>query len=87
MIKLRLLGAAVVLSSALVGPAMAQHANSHPGYHAQNSACENREPGNPYNPQRDYQQWSAWRAEGGWDSRNDCWNDSPPSSRRLGFQP
>jgi hypothetical protein len=30
------------------------------------------EPGNPYNPQTDYQTWSAWRALGAWDSRNDC---------------
>jgi hypothetical protein len=31
-----------------------------------------REPGNPYNPDTDYQAWSAWRALGAWDSRNDC---------------
>jgi hypothetical protein len=30
------------------------------------------EPGNPYNPQTDYQGWSAWRQLGAWDSRNDC---------------
>jgi hypothetical protein len=30
------------------------------------------EPGNPYNPRADYQTWSAWRALGAWDSRNDC---------------
>ena len=30
------------------------------------------EPGNPYNPQTDYQAWSAWRQLGAWDSRNDC---------------
>ena len=30
------------------------------------------EPGNPYNPRTDYQTWSAWRALGAWDSRNDC---------------
>jgi hypothetical protein len=30
------------------------------------------EAGNPYNPQTDYQTWSAWRALGAWDSRNDC---------------
>ena len=29
-------------------------------------------PGNPINPQTDYQAWSAWRALGAWDSRNDC---------------
>jgi hypothetical protein len=31
-----------------------------------------REPGNPYNPDTDYMGWSAWRAHGAWDSRNDC---------------
>lgn len=31
-----------------------------------------REPGNPYNPDTDYMAWSAWRALGAWDSRNDC---------------
>ena len=30
------------------------------------------EPGNPYNPQTDYQGWSAFRASGQWDSQNDC---------------
>jgi hypothetical protein len=30
------------------------------------------DPGNPYNPQTDYMAWSAWRAHGAWDSRNDC---------------
>jgi hypothetical protein len=37
-----------------------------------NGSCQYREPGNPYNPQTDYQQWSAWREGGSWDSRNDC---------------
>jgi hypothetical protein len=31
-----------------------------------------QEPGNPYNPENDYTGWSAWRASGAWDSRNDC---------------
>lgn len=31
-----------------------------------------QEPGNPYNEQTDYMAWSAWRALGAWDSRNDC---------------
>ena len=30
------------------------------------------EPGNPYNPNTDYMAWSAFRASGDWDSRNDC---------------
>jgi hypothetical protein len=31
-----------------------------------------QEPGNPYNEETDYMGWSAWRALGAWDSRNDC---------------
>jgi hypothetical protein len=38
-----------------------------------NGSCQNREPGNPYNPQTDYTGWSSWRESGAWDSRNDCW--------------
>ena len=44
-----------------------------------NNSVDNRastwcstEPGNPYNPQTDYQGWSSWRQLGAWDSRNDC---------------
>jgi len=40
---------------------------------ARSASCQNREPGNPYNMQTDYIGWSAWRASGAWDSRNDCW--------------
>ena len=40
---------------------------------ARSASCKNREPGNPYNMQDDYIGWSAWRASGAWDSRNDCW--------------
>jgi hypothetical protein len=36
-----------------------------------NGFCS-QEPGNPYNEQTDYMGWSAWRALGAWDSRNDC---------------
>jgi hypothetical protein len=38
---------------------------------AEHTSCGNQ-PGNPYNKDTDYTGWSAWRAEGGWDSRNDC---------------
>jgi hypothetical protein len=38
-----------------------------------NASCQNREPGNPYNMQDDYQSWSSWRQLGAWDSHNDCW--------------
>jgi hypothetical protein len=40
---------------------------------ARSASCQNREPGNPYDRQDDYIAWSAWRALGAWDSRNDCW--------------
>jgi hypothetical protein len=32
----------------------------------------NQEAGNPHDKQTDYLAWSAWRALGAWDSRNDC---------------
>jgi hypothetical protein len=71
MTKFTLFGVAVVLSSALAGPAMAQHIVAHPNHYAQNDSCLNREPGNPYNKAEDYMGWSAWRDRGGWDDRND----------------
>jgi len=51
MTKLRLLGAAVVLSTALAAPALAQEVIEDPGYCAQyypNANCQNLGPGNPY---------------------------------------
>src|ERR1700722_15482861 len=53
MTKFTLLGAAVVLSSALAGPAMAQHIVAHPPYYAQGPPCLNREPGTPYTKEED----------------------------------
>jgi hypothetical protein len=38
-----------------------------------NTSCQNRESGNPYNEETDFEAWSAWRNAGGWDSHNDCW--------------
>jgi hypothetical protein len=32
-----------------------------------------QEPGNPYDERTDYQAWSAWRAGGSYDDRNDCY--------------
>jgi hypothetical protein len=61
MTKLSLLGAAVILSSALAGPAMAQQVISNPGYCAQfypNANCQNKGPGNPYTG--DYQRRAAY---------------------------
>jgi hypothetical protein len=72
MTKFTLLGAAVVLSSALAGPAMAQHIVAQPAYSvAESGVCANREAGNPYSKDEDYMAWSGWRARGGWDDRND----------------
>jgi hypothetical protein len=85
MTKFKFLGAAVVISSAFAGPAMAQYVGSQPGYYARSSYCLDREPGNPYSPARDYQAWSAWRSEGGWDSRRDCGYVGPRAYRRLGL--
>ncbi|MDP3694091.1 hypothetical protein [Bradyrhizobium sp.] len=51
MTQLRLLGAAVVLSTALAAPALAQQVIYNPGYCAQfypNANCQNLGPGNPY---------------------------------------
>lgn len=35
-------------------------------------SCQNREAGNPYDEQTDFESWSAWRNSGAWDSHNDC---------------
>jgi hypothetical protein len=63
MTKLGLLGAtAVVLSSALAGPAMAQQVIYNPGYCAQfypDANCQNKGPNNPYTG--DYQRRIAYR--------------------------
>ena len=74
MTKLTLLGAAVIVASAtLVAPAIAQHRVAYPAYNpaTEGGWCPNREPGNPYTKEEDYLAWSAWRARGGWDDRND----------------
>ena len=70
-------------SATQIAPALARHVRQAPATssetlrNAYGSAdttgrwCS-EEPGNPYNPQTDYMAWSAWRAHGAWDSRNDC---------------
>jgi hypothetical protein len=94
MTKLRLLGAAAVVSSALASPAMAQQVISNPGYCAQfypNANCQNRGPGNPYTG--DYQRRAAYRSNGGWNNPNwnggwqDSWNDNRWDRRGSGFWP
>jgi hypothetical protein len=79
MTKLGLLGAAaVVLSSALAGPAMAQQVIYNPSYCAQypDANCQNLGPGNPYTG--DYRRRTAYRSYGSWnnDGWNNGWHDS-----------
>jgi hypothetical protein len=79
MTKLGLLGVAAILSSALAGPVMAKHAKhviSHPRHHAQNAACDPRDPGNPFSEKYDFLEWTAWRRRGGWDTRAE-WTCQP----------
>ena len=70
MTKLGLFGAtAVILSSALASPAMAQHVISDPGYCAQfypNANCQNKGPNNPYTG--DYQRRREIRDSFAWDA-------------------
>jgi hypothetical protein len=80
MTKLGLFGAAaVILSSALASPVMAQQVVSNPGYCAQfypNANCENNGPGNPYTG--DYQLRNGWGSNAYWNNGwHDSWNDNP----------
>jgi hypothetical protein len=73
-------GSAVQMTTASARPArQTQGVVANEQFRNANNSVEGRastwcstEPGNPYNPQTDYQTWSAWRALGAWDSRNDC---------------
>src|SRR5258708_12494085 len=95
MTKLGLLGAAaVVLSSALAGPAMAQQVITNPGYCAQfypDANCQNKGLGNPYTG--DYQRRiaarNAYRNNGNWKNGWDSsWNDDRWDRRSdTGFWP
>jgi hypothetical protein len=71
MTNLRLIGAAAVVSTVLVGPAMARHVVAQPVQQNESTYCATIEPGNPYSPVYNYESWSGWRARGGWDSRGD----------------
>ena len=66
--KLGLFGAAaVILSSALASPVLAQQVITDPGYCAQfypNANCQNNGPGNPYTG--DYQLRNGWGGEYGY---------------------
>jgi hypothetical protein len=84
MTKFRLLGAtaAIVLSSALAGPVMAQQVITNPGRCAQfypNANCQNLGPGNPYT-NGGYRHRAAYRQNGQW---NNGWNNNPDT----GFWP
>ena len=83
MTNLRMLGAAVVLSTALAAPALAQEVIANPGYCAQfypNANCQNKGPGNPYTG-GSYQRGAAH-----YDSYN-RWDDDGGSLRATGFWP
>lgn len=71
MTNLKLIGAAAILSTVLVGPAMARHVVAHTVQLSESTYCATIEPGNPYSPVYDYMAWSGWRARGSWDSRGD----------------
>lgn len=47
-----------------------QFLNANNAVHA-NAACQ-KEGGNPYDKETDYQSWSAWEQGGAWDSHADC---------------
>jgi len=71
-------GSAALATSASAQPvhrtaASEQFRNSYNSAEGTASTTCSREPGNPYTPETDYMAWSAWRAHGAWDSRNDCW--------------
>ena len=97
MTKFRLLGAAaLVVSSALAGPAMAQEVIYNPGYCAQfypNANCQNKGPGNPYTG--DYQRRTAYpNSYNRWDRDadrsngwHDSWNDNRWNRHDSGFWP
>jgi hypothetical protein len=50
--------------------ASAQFLNANNAVHA-SAACQ-KEGGNPYDRETDYQGWSAWEQGGAWDSHADC---------------
>src|ERR1700704_3173584 len=87
MTKLKILGAAVVLSSALASPVMAQQVIYNPGYCSQfypNANCQNKGPGNPYTG--DYQRRTNYRNSAN-RLDNNGWNDNRWDRRDSGFWP
>jgi hypothetical protein len=63
--------AAVAACAALAVPLFAQQKVVPAVSVTQRDACAPHNPGNPYNKETDYWDWSAWRTRGGWDARND----------------
>jgi hypothetical protein len=72
MTKLGTVGAALVVSSMLAGPAMAKD----PRIVHTATVCDPRDPGNPFSRTADFMEWSAWRRRGGWDTRAE-WTCQP----------
>ena len=70
MTNLKFVGAAAMLSAALLGPAMANQPVQ-ARHNGMSTYCATIEPGNPYSAVYDYEAWSNWRVRGGWDSRGD----------------
>jgi len=88
MMKLRILGAAAVLATALASPAMAQGVIYNPGKCAQfypNANCQNYGPGNPYTG--NYQGRTAHRHTGQWHDSYNRWDGDRRSDRDSGFWP
>ena len=86
MTRIKILGAAAILASALASPAMAQQVIYNPGYCAQfypNANCQNLGPGNPYTGsyQRQARRDQTYRQNGNWQNSYNRWDD------RSGFWP
>jgi len=80
MTKLGILGAGLIVCSLLATPVMAKDARTaHP---AVRTACDPRDPGNPFSREYDYMTWSAWRRRGAWDDRNEYSCQPIPSYAR-----
>jgi hypothetical protein len=92
MTRFKLLGAAaaVVLSTALAGPVMAQQVIANPGKCAQfnpNANCQNLGPGNPNTA--GYRHRAAYRHNGDWNngSNDNGWNNNGWNNHDTGFWP
>jgi hypothetical protein len=85
--SIKLTGAALVVLSVLVAPAMAQNARYVRGHSAQSVFCATREPGNPHSKYCDYMAWSKWRQRGSWDSSLDdaCFHNPAYVPGECGF--